>query len=233
VRLGVRSQLDNPDIGIIHLYPIGNVKGSTVSVTTAKAPKKAMDAFQKAQKELSRENVEYSKLVENLQKAVEIYPGFAEAWQFLGETYIMEGKESEAMDAFRRAIEADHQYLPPYATLGELELRANHIEEAAQLTGRAIELNPYAIGSQYCHAIAQYYLGDLGKAEESLRKVLESSEAGLYPASHRLLGAIYSERKDYGSAAEEFNRFLETNPPENDAEEVRKILDEWTRSGLI
>jgi tetratricopeptide (TPR) repeat protein len=167
--------------------------------------------------------LEYSKLVENLQKAVEIYPGFAEAWQFLGETYIMEGKESEAMDAFRRAIEADHQYLPPYATLGELELRANHIEEAAQLTGRAIELNPYAIGSQYCHAIAQYYLGDLGKAEESLRKVLESSEAGLYPASHRLLGAIYSERKDYGSAAEEFNRFLETNPPENDAEEVRKI----------
>lgn len=233
VRLGVRSRFDNPDIGVILLYPIGSVKGSTVSASTSKAPKKAMDAYEKAKQELSKEKVKYSKVVENLQKAVGIYPEFAEAWQFLGETYLMEGKEPEARDAFRQAIEADPQYLPPYATLGELELRANNVEEAARLTSRAIELNPYAMASQYFYAIAQYYLGDLGKAEESLRKVQASSEAERYPASHRLLGGIYSERGEHGAAAEEFRRFLETNPPESDAEEVRKILDEWKKSGLI
>jgi len=233
VRLGVRSRFDNPDVGVIHLFPIGSVKGTTISANIAKAPKKAMDAFKKAQKELTKEKVDYSKVAKNLQKALEIYPEFAEAWQFLGETRLMEEKETEARDAFRRAIEADPRYLPPYATLGELELRANHIEEAAQLTGRAIELNPFDVGSQYLHAIAQYYLGETGKAEQSIQRVQESSEAERYPASHRLLGSIYSERGEYAAAAEQFQRFLKTGPPENEAEEVRKILDEWTKSGLI
>jgi hypothetical protein len=44
VRLGVLSAFDNSDIGIIHLYPIGNMESSTVSVTTASAPKNAMKA---------------------------------------------------------------------------------------------------------------------------------------------------------------------------------------------
>lgn len=233
VVLGVRSRFDNPDLGIIYLYPLGTIKGTTVSVTTAQAPKKAMDAYKKAQKEGSKEKVNYSKVEKNLQNAVEVYPEFAEAWQFLGETYLMEGKETEARDAFRRAIESDPQYLPPYSTLGELELRANNIEEAARLTGQAIELNPYAITSQYFHAISQYYLGNLEKAEESIQKVHESGEASQYPASHRLLGSIYSERGKYADAAAEFRLFLETGPMENDAEEVRKILDEWTKLGLI
>jgi hypothetical protein len=233
IRLGVRSRFDNPDIGMIGLYPIGSVKGTTVSVTTASAPKKAMKAFEKAKKEASKEKVKVSNVIKELEKSVDAYPEFAEAWQFLGETYLLEGRESEAKDAFRHAIEADPQYIAPYANLGELELRANNIEEAARLTGRAIELNPFSIGSHYFHAVAQYYLGDLDKAEESIRKVQQSSQAASFPMSHRLLGGIYSERGKYSAAAEEFDRFLATNPPERDAEEVRKILEEWRAAGVI
>jgi tetratricopeptide (TPR) repeat protein len=192
-----------------------------------------MKSFEKAKKEASKEKVKFSNVIKELQEAVEAYPEFAEAWQFLGETYLVEGKEPEAKNAFRHAIEADPKYIPPYSNLGELELRANNIEEAARLTGRAIELDPYSIGSHYFHAIAQYYLGDLDKAEESILKVQASSQAEAFSASHRLLGGIYSEQGKYKAAAEEFDRFLATNPPEHDAEEVRKILGEWKAAGVI
>ena len=143
----------------------------------------------------------------------------------MAELYLMEGKEAEAHDAFRNALEADPHYLPPYGVLAEIELRANQNAEAARLAGAALALNPYVMSTHYIHAIAQYYLGDLDKAEASLKRIHESSEAHLYPASHRLLGSIYAERSNYISAAEEFQSFLGTDPPDEEAEEVKKIMD--------
>jgi len=233
VRLGVRSQFDDPDIGFINMYPLHHVQGITISVTTATAPKKAMEAFQKAKEELSEGKADHSEVIRHLEDATEIYPEFAEAWQFLAEAYLSEGRQPESREAFRKALEADPLYLPPYGSLAELELRDNHIEEAARLTVRALELNPYDMTNQYIHAIAQYYLGHLDQASESLHVIHASNDSDRFPASHRLLGSIYSEQKDYTAAAEEFQHFLATDPPAEEAREVKDLLEEWQRAGLL
>jgi cytochrome c-type biogenesis protein CcmH/NrfG len=233
VRLGVRSPFDDPDVGFIHLYPVDSVQGKTISLTTAKAPKEALEALEDARKEAAKKNVEYLKVIESLESATEIYPEFAEAWQFLGEAFLSVGKESQAQDAFQRAIDADPIYLPPYGVLAELKLRANEVEEAAQLSSKALELYPYEMSTQYIHAIAQYYLGDLEKAVTSIETIHESSQADRFPASHRVLGSIYAEQRNYTDAAEEFQRFLATNPPDEEVEEVKKILNDWEKAGLL
>jgi Tfp pilus assembly protein PilF len=233
VRLGVRSPFDDPDVGFINLYPLDSVQGSTISVTTAKAPKRAMEAFEDAKQELTKENAKRPDVIKHLEKAIGIYPEFAEAWQFLGEALLMEGKETEAGNAFQKALEADPLYLSPYGVLAELKLRGNEIEEAARLASAALELNPYVMSTQYIHAIAQYYLGNLDSAVKSLEIIHTSREAHLFPTSHRLLGSIYAERRDYASAAEEFRTFLATDPPEGEAQEVMKLMDDWEKAGLL
>lgn len=233
VRLGVRSPFDDPDVGFITLYPLDSVKGTTVSVTSAGAPKKAAEAFEKAKKELSDENPDRSKIVEQLQLATETYPAFAEAWQFLAEAYLAEGNEAGSRQAFRKAIEADPFYLPPYGALGELELRGGNNEEAAKLTGRALELNPHIMSTQYMHAISQYYLGNLEEATRAIERIHESGEAERFPASHRILGSIYAEQQKYGEALEQFQSFLETDPPQQDADDVRSIIENWRNAGLL
>lgn len=233
VRLGVRSPFDDPDVGFINLYPLNSLQGRTISVTSAKAPKKAMEALKDARRELSKENGKHSEVIRHLEKATSIYPEFAEAWQFLGEAYLMEGNEAKAQDAFRKALEADPLYIPPYGVLAELKLRANEIEEAARLTSKGLELNPYEMSTHYIHAIAQYYLGNLQRAEASLETIHASSEADRFPASHRLLGSIYAEQKEYSSAADELHKFLATGPPEEEAEEVQNILKDWEKAGLV
>lgn len=233
IKLGFRSVFDNPDIGVITLQPVGKVKGTTVSLNTLSAPKNAKAAFEKAGKELNKKKVDYSKVKKHLEEATEIYPDFAAAWQLLGQTNLAMGDEESARKAFREALARDPDYVMPYIALAELEIQANRWTEAAQLTGSAIELNPYVIRAHYFHALAQFYLQHDAEAEEAIRKVQASQEASDYPACHYLLGGILGDRGEYEAAAAEFRLFLGTNPHINLVNEVKGRLQEWGSKGLI
>jgi hypothetical protein len=47
VNLIGRRSFDNPDVGTIVLHRLGNVEGTTISVTSLRAPKDARKAFEK------------------------------------------------------------------------------------------------------------------------------------------------------------------------------------------
>jgi hypothetical protein len=65
-------------IGSIKLTREQGSAGSAVSATTASAPKEAMKSFHKARNEWLSNKADVAQ--RELQKAVEIYPQFAEAW---------------------------------------------------------------------------------------------------------------------------------------------------------
>ncbi|MGW8179634.1 MAG: tetratricopeptide repeat protein [bacterium] len=232
VSLGVRSRFDDPDLGVIVLHPLG-AKDTTVSITSLKAPGKAMEAYQKAQGELSKKKVKYSNVIRHLEKATELYPEFAEAWYLLGEAYLAEQDVNKARLALRHALTTDPLFVKPYVSLAQLELQTGGPETAAVLTAQALELNPEWIPASYWYAVAQFYLGDLEQSEKSILRVQQSSEAQSYPASHHLLGNIYTEKGRYEAAAQEFRTFLRTNPTANFVSEVQSILNAWENSGLI
>lgn len=233
VHLGIRSVFDSPDIGELTLYPLGEIKGTTVSLNSLNAPKKAVKLLEKANKELEKEKVDYKKVEKNLLKATEAFPAYAEAWQLLGEVRLLQGNESEARAALQEAMETDPDFVPPYLVMGELEIHANRWEKAAEFMKKAIDLNPYLAHAHYFFALANYYLKEDQKAENSLLRVQQSPDAGLFPASHYLLGGIYEDRGDYQAAALEFRRFLGTDPPEELATEVRSKIGNWVSRGMV
>jgi len=228
-----RSALDNPDIGLVVLRPIGHVKATTVSLVSMKAPKKAKEAFEKAFKAVNKDKPDTDKAAKELQKAVEIYPEFAAAWDLLGQIKMEQKDVAGAKEAFQKAMAADADFISPYLALADIDIQEKKWSEAADLTTRLLELNPYVPRGQFLHAVAHYQLGKLDVAEESIRKLQSSNEGKNYTISHYVLGAILATKGNLPAAAGEFQLFLQKSPEHKYAVQVREQLSQWEKQGVV
>ncbi len=233
IDLGRRSVFESPEVGTLILRPAGPTGDPLVSVKTLAAPKKAQNAFRKAQEQLSKQRPDAARAARELEKAVEEYPQFAEAWNLLGETRIRLSDLSGARAAFEKAIEADPEFLPPYVMLALMELQQNNMRGAAQFADRAVALAPDHAEANYYRAVAHSELGNLAAAEESIRRVQSGVEADRYPRTHFLLGNIHLQRGDVTAAAEAFRRYLELEPNSRAAAAVRRQLADWKAAGVL
>ncbi len=212
---------------------LAKVQGSTISLTTAKAPKKARKSFQKANKELGKKKVKYSKVAKELEKAVKAYPEFAAAWHLLGEARLHLKDKTGARDAFQQSIEADPTFISPLMSLIFLEADGNRWQEVSQLTDRVLELNPYVSQVHYYRALGNYGLGRIKVAEESIQALRKGGQAEHFPANYYVMGAIFASKGDLPSAAKEFKHFLEVSPEGPFAKRVRQQMASWEQRGLI
>ena len=233
IALGSRRALDNPDVGTIVLHRTVVPASGTVSLKTLAAPKKAAKAFEKAGKELRKKKINFSKATAELEKAVEIYPEFAAAWQLLGEVRLRQQDLVPARAAFERAVAADAQFALPLLSLAAIELDKRHWENAVQMSHQALEINPRLPRAHYFTALAESSLGNLDEAEESALWVQNSGDAEGYPVTHYILGWIQSQKGNFEDAAAEYRQFMEIEPTAAIGQELQEQIDQWESMGLI
>ena len=233
ISLGRRRALDNPDVGLIILHSIKPPEGGTVSLKTLAAPKDARKAWEKAGKELQKENPNFSKASKELTKAVELYPEFASAWYMLGEVRLAQTARPGASEAFEQASAADPEYANPYLSLALMQMEEGRWQEAADLCSQALELNPQLIKAHYLNSLAHGSLGSLDVAEESALLVLNNNQAKTYPLIYYVLGFVEAQRENFTSAAARYRTFLEVRPNLSLAKKARGQLDQWRKQGLI
>ena len=232
VALGIRDIFDT-DVGVILLHRLKDVEGTTVSLNTLKAPKKARKAYEKARKELSKKKPKHEKVVKQLQKAVKVYPEFAAAWHLLGQMHLQQNNEDGAREAFEKAMTVDPKFLRPYLSLTNLELTQGCWDCMTQLTSKALALNPDLIEAHYFQAVASFQLGKRDMAESSARKVTDSQRGQNFPATHYILGALLAQKGQYQLATSQFRRYLQANPDAQGADNLRQQMDAWAKQGLI
>ncbi len=208
-------------------------QGGTVSLITLAAPGEAKKAYENAGKEFSKGKPNLSKVTKELEKAVEIYPEFAVAWQMLGEVRLAQNDRPAASEAFEQARAADPGYVAPYLSQAMMAMEEEQWMKAAQLSGQALELSPQLIKAHYFNALANISLGRINTAEESALLVLDSNQVQTYPLIYYVLGSVEAQRENFPSAAARYRTFLEVRPNASLAEEVRGALDEWRKQGLI
>ncbi len=233
IQLGLRRALDRPDIGAIVIKRREGVVGSTVSFTALAAPRKARKAYAKAEKELRKEKTNLDKVRKELEKAVQVYPKYATAWHLLGLVRMDHQNEKGARQAFEASIEADENYIRPYLSLVDMEIRAGAWLRISELCGKVVELNPFMVRCRYYHAVASLNLGRMEAAEASAIKVQESRDSRFLSGSHYIRGAVLARRGDFESAAEQFRRFLKIAPEGRGAARIKENLVAWEQQGLI
>lgn len=234
LRLGVRSVLDNPNVGTIVLHRSQQAPGTTVSLTTLAAPKDASKAYEKARKELGKKKPNLKNATKELEKAVGIYPEFSAAWYLLGNLRKEASDMGGARDAYQKAVAGDHQYVPPYLGLAEISLQENNLEAVEQYSQEVLKLNPSITVAHYFNAVANYFTGEMEPAEESLKMIKATpGEADRFPMTYYMMGIIEANRGNYSEAAADLERLLEIQPEFPVAADVEKQLQEWESAGLI
>lgn len=233
IDLGTRSSFESPDVGTIILTPLAKDTAVFVSARTALAPKKAKAAYDKAEKELAKERPDNAKAAKDLQDAVEQYPEFAAAWQRLGTLKLDSNDTNGASEAFRKAIAADPNFVPPCISLASLELQLRKPDEAVKLADQALKLAPDLPEAHYYRGLANLSLGRHDDAEASLLVVQRSAEANRFPRTHVALGGIFAQKGDIPKAAAEFRRYLELESSSKVADSIRARLAEWQAAGKL
>ena len=223
VNLAMHRYMDNPDIGTIIMHRIGNVDGSTISATTAMAPKDAKKAYEKAFAALNKKKMDEAE--HEFQKAVDIYPKFAAAWSQLGALQQQHGDVEAARKSYTQALAADPKYVKPYEGMASLAMRESNWREVKDDTDRLLSMNPLDYpDAWYYNAVANYELHDMEAAEKSAREGIKTDREHRNAKLSQLMGVLLAKKQDYAGAAQNFKDYLRLAPNSPDAETVRKQL---------
>lgn len=203
-------------------------EGATVSETSLNVPEPASKVYTKGVRDLNQEK--WPAAQREFEKAVEIYPQYAQAWKDLGETLLAQSKKTEAEDAFQHALAADPKYLPPYISLVRLLLDAGKNQEASALTTKALALNSSNFPLLYFYdAVASSRLGKIAAAERSARRAVEIDVGNQTPRAEYLLGMLLIAKGQNKEAQEHLQKYLERDPKAADAAKIREQIDRLSK----
>lgn len=212
------------------LKHIGLHEGSTVSATSLKAPEAARKAFGKGVNAM--DDQKWPAAQKNFEKAIEIYPDYAQAWSDLGEVLRRQSKPDDARGAWEKAVAADPKYIKPYIQLAMLDLDEQKAEAAAEIAGKAVAMNPLEFPELYFYnAVANFNLKHLDVAESSARRATELDTAHEVPRAELLLGTVLIAKGDRAGGLQHFRKYLELVPKAPNAEQVRRAIAELEAPG--
>src|ERR1035438_9885505 len=178
LHLSNRRSLDDPNVGTLILHRLANVEGTTISVTSALAPKDAKKAMEKGQNAVKKEKWDDAR--KEFQKAVEIYPKYAVAWAELGRVQERLNDPDGARKSFAMALEADGKLVTPYLELATMASREEKWQDVSDYTDRALKLNPVDFAQAYLlNSMSNFYLKKMDIAEKSAREGID------HDAEHR------------------------------------------------
>jgi TolB-like protein/Tfp pilus assembly protein PilF len=154
-----------------------DTSGQTRLADTLTNSTESYDLFLRG-RDLYRSSIQESDITQALgmlEKAVEMDPGFAEAWAALGEAYlsapaiagVLDGDEylARAKSASERAIDLDPTLSFPYSILASVRAIHNEPADAMKLHDKALELDPK---NPYAHSNVGLMLAMMGRSTDAL-----------------------------------------------------------------
>jgi tetratricopeptide (TPR) repeat protein len=228
VNLFNRRSADNPDVGMLVLHRIAGVEGSSISVTSLLAPKDAKKAYEHGLQCLLKNKTDDA--AKDFEKAVSVYPGYADAWVSLGKMRLEKQSIEPARVALKKAMESDPKLVAPYMELGLLAAKDANWEESGKFLDRAVELDPVDFPQAwYADAVANYNLKKYDAAEKSARAAVKLDPRRANPRSFYLLGLVLAEKNNYAGAAAELTTYIKLAPNAPDLAQAKDQLGEYEK----
>ena len=192
--------------------------GTIISMASLKVPKKAKKEFKKAQKVARKKK--YEEALRRLQKATEIYPQYAEAFNEMGMIYRRQKQKEEARQAFEQAIAADPNWVHSYVNLASLQLSANQPRQLLKTSNKILRLYPTLGPGHFFHSVANLSMGRLEEAEKSALRA-DSREHRRVPGIHLVLARIYRHKGEWAKAEKQLRTFLKERPKASNADGIK------------
>lgn len=162
--------------------------------------------------------------LDNLKKAIEIFPTYYDALNRLGFEYAQRGKYIEAATYLIKAIEVNQRSFQSFYWLGIASHNLKHPKEATEAFRAATILNPQSINAQLWYGIVLRLDGSNELAEKALQQAKTLAKETPVAEIHWQLGLLYNKIARYQDAANELEAFLKLQPNSRDADKIKNLI---------
>jgi len=143
---------------------------ATVDARVAQIPDEAKSEFQAGQKSL--ETKDGPGAITHFQKAIALFPNYAEAYQLMGGAYLGGGNLAMAESAFVKAVTIEERMVNAQLALGLTRNLMGKTREAEQPLQKAVQLDPKNPDAHFELAKNQFALQKFADAEAQASKSL-------------------------------------------------------------
>jgi Tfp pilus assembly protein PilF len=192
-----------------------------VAAEVLKIPGNARKEFDRGSR-LLNEKKDLSRSIAAFQRAIALYPSYADAYFLMGTAQVQTSAASDAEVSLRKAIALDSHMTAPYYPLALLLFGQHRYAEEKELLLRAEKLDatswrwPFELAR--CHA-------QQGQWESAQRYGVVANERASAPAKvHLLLADIYANSDRPREALAELELFSKLDPKSSYMERVREVL---------
>ncbi len=194
---------------------------ATISVASLKVPQKARDELEKGSAALAAgRNDEARKYFE---RALQIYPHYAGAYNNLGVIHMQEGRKEEGKHAFHKTLELDPDFPRAYINLARIYDQEKNYPEVDRLLTRYVALNPSSAEALLLLSKAQVAVGKLDLALENCRRIHALPHKD-QPQGHLLAARILNHRNLSQDALKEYASFMNEAPNDPNAVEAQRMV---------
>lgn len=198
-------------------------RSSLVSLRELSIPQSARDEYSKAARKLESRDVQGA--IQHLNRAVELAPQFAAAWNHLGTIAYQTRRYEDAEKFFRRSLEADANAYEPLVNLGGVLATLGRFDEAWNFNLHAVLRRPNDALAQSQMGMTYFGLNRLDLAEKYLLEAVRL-DPGHFSHPQLLLAEIYLQRGQKEKAANVLDDFLRRHPDWPLAEKMRDTISQ-------
>jgi len=195
--------------------------GHTISASDLKLPKKASEEFDKATRLIA--NQQWQKAIDQLNKALALYPAYAEAYNNLGVVYARLGDSDKEREALQNTIAANDHFAPALVNLARMEMKEHNFAAAEGHLKQATAADP--TDARTLALLAQVQLLDYHyqDAITSARKV-HTMPHGSYALVHYVAARACEQLNRLTDAVSELKLFLTEEPSGERATAARREM---------
>ncbi|NES23569.1 MAG: tetratricopeptide repeat protein [Symploca sp. SIO3E6] len=198
---------------LIAMGVIGMGVGATVLLLNVLKSANATDLYRRGETffDLKR----YEQALDAYQQAVEIKPGYAEAWQGQGNTLSQLQQYEEALEAYDQAIQIQPDYLEAWNSRGEALAQLQRYEEAIDAFDAALTIESDSLEAWQGRGDVQIKLQQYSAAIASFDQALEL-QPDYFQAWYRRGWALHNLRR-YEEAVASYDQAVEYKPDSSGA----------------
>ena len=182
---------------------------------------------------------DYSGAVKLLKQATKTDANDAQAWYFLGVSYLRTDKRKESEKAFKKAVALDQTDAKAHVGLAYVYLLKNNSSDAQSEAQSALKINPNDVEAHYIYGVVNFRNSSFNAAYERAKKAIELNPnfANAYLLKSETLVSSFviqtgtvtklpgARNQMLQEAADDLERYLTLMPTASDVEFQRENLE--------
>lgn len=210
--------------------PLPKSKGM-VSASGLKIPRNAEKELERGNKALADNKLDVAK--EHVNKAIELYPQYDEAYNMLGVVLLKSGDTAEGKKAFEKAVQLNDKFARAYVNLAKLSMQDKQYEEAIMLIHKSLSVEPMSAEATSIACQAYLMTGRFADVATASRKLHSLAHDGM-TLCHFAAGVALTNLKQSADAITEYNLFLtEAKPNDALAPKARDAIEDLNKQAVV